>query len=473
MKVINTFTLIGSGAIHFSLPQSIMAVEKQPNIVVFIADDAGMDFGCYGNPYIHTPNIDALAAQGVRFENAFVTAPQSSPSRTSMLSGYYAHTIGTEDLHASLPDSIKILPAYLKEAGYRTGIMLKGHIGKAGMHQFDWYDDGFPLYFQDPTEWETSAVDRFSTFVNSDKDTPFFLWVGFVDPHRAYNDHPIEKKNDPDRVIVPPFLIDNTETRCDIADYYNEISRMDAHIGAMVETLKKRGVLENTIIVFLSDNGLPFPRAKGSLYDPGIRTPLIVSWQKKIKPAVRDGLVSTIGFMPTLLNLAGVAAPPHTVGDFSPLLFDNNAGGNEFIFSERNWHSGDEYMRCVRTNRYKLIYNAYFEWPLSIPGEIRMSPSFFALRDARKENRATDMQQSIFACPRPVIELYDLYADPNEFVNLAGDPQYTAVGTELLKKLYDWQERTKDHPWWTRRMTDNVDRITGFPLGKAPEYWVE
>ena len=472
MKTLNLFPLLSS-ALLLPLNQINAADEERPNIVVFIADDAGMDYGCYGNPHIHTPNIDALAAKGVRFENAFITSPQSSPSRTSMLSGYFPHTIGTEDLHTPLPDSVKILPAYLKEAGYRTGIMLKGHIGNTGMSQFDWYDEGFPLYFQDPVEWETTAVDRFSTFVGNDKDTPFFLWVGFVDPHRVYNDHPIEKKNEPDKVVVPPYLIDDAETRRDIADYYDEISRMDTHIGEMMDVLKAKGILENTIVLYLSDNGKPFPRAKGTLYDEGIRTPLIVSWQKKIRPAVQRGLVSSIGLMPTLLRLAGTVPPGYTIGDFSSLLFDENAKGNDAVFAERNWHSGDEYMRCIRTYRYKLIYNAYFDWPLSIPGELMRCSSFFSLRRAQRENRAAEGQKAIFACPRPVIELYDLYADPNEFVNLAGDPEYTAVGTELLKKLYDWQEKTKDHPWWTRRMTDNVDRITGFPLGKAPEYWVK
>ena len=442
-----------------------------PNVVVFIADDAGIDFGCYGNKSIHTPNIDKLAAHGVRFENAFVVSPQSSPSRTSMLSGYYAHTIGTEDLHTPLPDSVKILPSFFKEAGYRTGIMLKSHIGASGMKQFDWYDDGFPLYSKDPAAWEATAVERFKTFVEKDRDTPFFLWVAFVDPHRAYNDHPIEKRNDARDVSVPPYLIDDSATRQDIADYYDEISRMDRHVGGMLDVLEEKGLLENTIILFLSDNGAPFPRAKGTLYDAGIQVPLIVSWKNKINPMVSDRLVSTVGLMPTLLQLAGLPVPDHAEGDFSSLLFDRHAEGATAIFAERNWHNGDEYMRCVRTERYKLIYNAYIEWPLSLPTDLSTSPSYWALRKAGKSEALTTEQKALFVVPRPVIELYDLQNDPGEFCNLADDPAYLEIGKELLRKLYDWQEKSGDHPWWERRMSDDVDRVTGFPLIKKPLRW--
>jgi arylsulfatase A-like enzyme len=188
--------------------------QHPPNIVVFIADDAGMEYGCYGDTAAHTPNIDALASQGVRFTKAFLTSPQCSPSRTSMLSGQFAHTIGTEDLHTGIDSTTVLVPDYLKEAGYFSGLMLKGHIGKYGMAQFDWYDEGFwPDWVRDNT-WHDKALGNFNTFLDQAGDRPFFLWVGFVDPHRPYR---IEDGqggrapavNEPGQVSVPPYLVDS------------------------------------------------------------------------------------------------------------------------------------------------------------------------------------------------------------------------------------------------------------------------
>lgn len=445
------------------------AHESKPNIVVFIADDAGMDYGCYGNPYIKTPNIDALGRGGICFDNAFLTASQSSPSRTSMLSGRFAHTIGTEDLHTGLPDSVKILPAYLHEAGYYTGIMLKSHLGKNGDRQFDWNDNGFyPDWVQG--KWNAKALDNFNQFLDSAGTQPFFLWVGFVDPHRAYRDedsvNAAPRVNDPGRTIVPPFLADDAQTRDDLSAYYDEISRMDAHIGNMTAALEKRGLRENTIIIYLSDNGMPFPGAKATAYDAGIRTPLIFNWPGHISPSTRyTGLTSTIDLAPTLLDLAGVEKPQHMFGQtFKAALFDQTTPGREHIFAERNWHGTDEHIRCIRTTQYKLILNSYIELPLGTPSDLSTSPSWYALKERQRKGKLTPGQQRIFNCPRPSIELYDIVNDPNEFVNLAFRPEHKKTVGNLSKQLDTWRKSTGDHPSHMRRKPDEVDRITGVPF---------
>ncbi|MCH7703179.1 MAG: sulfatase-like hydrolase/transferase, partial [Planctomycetes bacterium] len=213
-----------------------------------LADDAGWrDFGCYGNEHIRTPNIDRLARSGLKADNAFLTIPQCSPSRISVLTGKYPHATGAEDLHAPLPVDQILIPTYLKRAGYYTGHMRKTHYGPNGMKQFDWYSDGL--------------VD-FPDFIDASGDKPFFLWVGFSDPHRPYQDNTIDKPHDPANVDIPPWLADTPETRADIARYYDEISRMDGVIGTYIKELKKRKLLDNTLIVFFSDNGEPFPRAE-------------------------------------------------------------------------------------------------------------------------------------------------------------------------------------------------------------------
>jgi len=254
------------GALLAGYDANAFNIKQKPNILVFIADDAGMDYGCYGNPFIKTPNIDALAANGLMVQNAFLTAPQSSPSRTSMLSGCFAHSIGTEDLHAGLNDTTLIVPSYLKQQGYYSGLMLKSHMGSNAMKQFDWTDNGFNDWLKG--EWHNKALSYFNEFLDKSENNPFFLWVAFVDPHRPYTEDPILANRAPEvhnplNTIVPPFLVDTEQTRIDIAHYYDEIHRMDTYIGLMMQELKKRKLDENTLILYISDNGMPFPRSKG------------------------------------------------------------------------------------------------------------------------------------------------------------------------------------------------------------------
>ena len=236
-----------------------------PNIVVFLADDVSLgDFGCYGNAGIRTPNIDALAKAGMRCRNAFLTTSSCSPTRISVLTGKYPHATGAEDLHMPLPDDQTFVSTRLHEQkGYVTGHMLKTHYGPNGNKQFQWYGKN---------------VEEFPAFLDQAEGKPFFLWVGFHDAHRPYKKGAVEPPHNPSDVTVPPFLADTPETRADLALYYDEISRMDGHIGQMVAELKRRNLFDKTLIVFFADNGMPFPRAKGTLYDSGIATPLIVTW---------------------------------------------------------------------------------------------------------------------------------------------------------------------------------------------------
>lgn len=449
--------------------------DERPNIVVFIADDAGMDYGCYGNKNISTPNIDKLAKNGMLFQKAFLTSPQSSPSRTSMMTGMFAHTIGTQDLHTGIDGETKMMPYYFKQAGYNTACMLKTHWGPNGDKQFDQIIKGGYLPDQGPLNKELFV--NYSHFLDETKDAPFFLWVGFIDPHRPYNRNKCEQVNSPDKVTVPPYLVDAPDTRRDLADYYNEISRMDGDMGKMIAELEKRGLMENTIVVFLSDNGMPFPRAKGTLYDSGIQTPLVFMWNHKIKPGTKhsNGLVSTIDLAPTLLDLAGIEIPGHMYGSgFKELLFDNFKRGSEFVFSERNWHDTDEYIRSVRSEKYKLIYNAYYELPHGTSMDLSTSLSWYDLKKEQREGRLKKEQNQVFQCPRAMVEIYDLETDPNELDNVADKAEYREPGRKLADRMVEWQKKTNDDPWWKNRRGDQNDRITGFPLFMTrPPLWVD
>lgn len=422
-----------------------------PNILVFLVDDVGWDdFGCYGNEAIRTPNIDSLAAGGLLCRNAFLTTPQCSPTRISALTGKYAHTTRTEDLHTPLPEGERILPAYLREAGYFTGSMRKTHYGPEGEKQFDWYSQDLD----------------FGKFLDETQDKPFFLWVGFRDAHRPYEPGAVDPPHDPAQVKVPPYLVDDLTTREDLALYYDEIARMDGDIGRCIEELRRRGKIDNTLIVYFNDNGRPFPRAKGSLYDSGIRTALLFQWPAKIKAgAVHEGLSSVIDLAPTLLEAAGTPIPEAMQGtSMLPRLFEPDLPGRDAVFSERNWHNCDEHMRSVRTMRYKLIRNAYTDLPHGTPADLSRSPSWRSLKELKDRGELAPEQSQIFQVPRPDLELYDVESDLWELHNLADDPGSNEVLKTLEAQLDRWIAETDDFPPTERRREDDTDRFTGIKL---------
>jgi N-sulfoglucosamine sulfohydrolase len=424
-----------------------------PNILVLIADDLGWrDTGVYGNPYVGTPNIDRLARSGMKITYAFGTSPQCSPSRISILSGKYSHATRTEDLHTPLPDGVQLLPSYLQTRGYFTGMMAKTHLGPNGEHQFQWYSP------------KTAEV--FPAFLDTVGARLFFLWVAFHDPHRPYRSGAIPHPHSPSRVAVTPYLADTPETRADIALYYDATARMDGQIGEIMAELDRRKLRQKTLVIFLSDNGAPFPREKGTLYDSGTRTPFIFSWSGVIRPGTvyNRGLLSTVDLTPTLLEVAGAAAPDTLQGEsFLPLLTrSDTTAGRTYVFSERNWHDCDEHQRAVRTMRFKLIRtDAYTELPLCTAADLGASPSFLALRALGRAGHLTPAQARLFEAPRARLELYDLQKDPWEIRNIADDPRYAEEVRKLAGVLEQWIEHSDDFPATYRVRDDNTDRITG------------
>lgn len=443
----------------FSSIKNAQTLPERPNIVLFIADDAGMDFGCYGNEFIKTPNIDQLAKEGLICSNAFLTTPQCSPSRTSMLSGQFAHTIGSEDLHHPMNEGTKLLPHYLKEEGYYTGLLMKKHLGDVngneGTRQFDHIGEGR----------DDKAQELFREFLDKTDNRPFFAWVAFYDPHRPYGDkNGAEKVHNHDSVVVPPYLINSVETRKDIALYYDEINRMDTNIGAMLKELEKRNLRDNTLVVFLSDNGMPFPRCKGTLYDYGIKTPLIFHWKNKVMQNVNyDELVSTIDLAPTILEIAGIRKPKEMYGEsLSEIFSDQSVKGREYVFSERNWHDTDAHMRSVRSDKYKFIVNGYPELLYPIIGDYYGAGSWVDLLNAADKNMLNKFQNLLFEFPRFKVELYDLENDPFEVNNLIMNNEYKAVASKLSSVLSDWEVQTNDYPSYKKRRGDVIDRRSGF-----------
>jgi arylsulfatase A-like enzyme len=244
---------------------------------------------------------------------------------------------------------------------------------------------------------------------------------------------------------------------------------MDAQIGRILTELERRKLRENTLVVFLSDNGAPFPREKGTLYDAGTRTPLLFSWPRTIRAGTTygRGILSTVDLAPTILELAGIEPPEEMQGrSFRPMLsHPDSSAGSRYVFSERNWHDCDEHQRSVRTVRFKLIRtDAYTGVPLCTAADVGTSPSFQALRARAKAGRLNAAQKRLFEAPRARLELYDLRDDPWELRNVADDPQYAKEARELAAVLQNWIENSGDYPATYRVRDDNTDRITGLPF---------
>src|SRR5690606_8579980 len=231
----------------------------KPNFVFYITDDIGWgDLACYGNPDVKTPNVDALARKGIKFENVYLTTSSCSPSRSSIISGRYPHNTGAPELHDALPAGQVMFPQILKNSGYYTVLSGKNHMGKQVLDAFNVVSSGAGLGGQE---------DWLSIMKKRPKDKPFFFWFASHDAHRDWQVDSTLTLYDPSAIKVPPMLFDGPETRKDLASYYHEISRADYYLGELIKELEVQGILENTYIIFMSDNGSPFPRNKVRLYD--------------------------------------------------------------------------------------------------------------------------------------------------------------------------------------------------------------
>jgi len=474
-------TQMGRGAIAAlalgTRGDKLWADGRRPNIVLIIADDlAWDDCGAYGHPTVRTPHLDRLAAQGMRFTNAFVTTSSCSPSRASILTGRYPHQTDAEQLHWPLPAEQVTFVELLRHAGYWTAAAGKWHLGEAVKDRFDVVHEADASGYQLPTgpstgtpamvAREKSGCERWvSTLRSRPRDRPFFLWLAALDPHRDYEEGIIPAPHRPQDVRIPPYLPDVPEVRRELALYYDEIARLDGYVGQVLDELREQGIEDDTFVLFFSDNGRPFPRDKTTLYDGGIKTPWIARWPGRIQAGgICDQLVSAVDIAPTILRLARAAAPPALEGhDFSPLLTDPSRRIREYVFAEHHWHDYEDLGRAVRSQRFKYVRNDYPDLPATPPADVVRSPTYQALRRLQAQGKLPAQQSACFTQPRPAEELYDLKDDPHELHNLAGDSRYAGVLDAMRKALADWSRRTGFRVPEVRT-PDEFDRETGTPL---------
>ena len=452
MNTLCHILLVSAALIALSLPAGADPEPERPNIVVFIADDMSWaDSGPYGNRSIHTPNLDRLAREGMRFDEAWLTISSCSPSRASILTGRYPHSSGAGHLMKALPEDALLLTTPLRQAGYWAAAYGKFHLpGGAGAKQFDVVDPG-----GQGKQW-VSALKR------RPKDKPFFLWLASRDPHRGYEKGAFDPPHAPEDVTVPPYLPDTPEVREDLALYYDAIARLDSQVGEVLDALEAEDLLDNTLVLFLADNGRPFPRDKTTCYEGGLRTPLLVRYPPLVKGgSVTGSLVSAVDIAPTLLELAGVPAPDTFQGEsFVPILRDPSANVRTHAFAEHNWHVFSACERAVISDRFNYIRNWRPDLPATPPPDIGKSPTWEAMRKLRAAGKLLPEQEACFVAPRPEEELYDTEKDPYALKNLAQDPQYAPVMEEMRTALAAWQRETGDTIDPANIKPDGVDRET-------------
>lgn len=450
--------------------------EKPPNLILIIADDmAWDDSGAYGHPHIHTPNIDRLAREGMRFDQAFLTTSSCSPSRASIITGTYPHQTDAEQLHWPIPKDKITFVEHLRQAGYWTALAGKYHLGADMRDRFDLIADvgtaGFVMGGDAKQPTETTARDGsgceqwLATFNSRPRDQPFFLWLAAVDPHRPYEDSIVSSSHVPEDVRIPPYMPDNDTVRADFVRYYNEIQRMDSYIGKLMSSLTSAGLEEETLVLFISDNGRPFPRDKTTLYDGGIKTPLIVRWPAKVKAGTTtDALISAVDIAPTFLAAAKVPIPDFLEGvDFLPVLDDPTTSVREVVYAEDHWHDFEDYTRAVRDQRYKYIRNFYPDLPNTPPADALRSPTFANMQMRYAKGALTAAQLACFRQPRPEEELYDLANDPYELNNLAGRAEFEKTLKKLRREMEQIRQKTGD-VLPAQRTLDEFTRDGGLPL---------
>ena len=430
---------------------------SRPNILICVAEDQSwLDTGATGSRVVHTPAFDRIAREGALFQNAFTSSPCCTPSRGSLLTGraFYRLEAGAQ-MWSSLPPKFPLLPYLLQDAGYRVGYTGKGW-GPPDWDQIDLPRDPAGLRYDkrscEPPASGMSKTDYAANFADFLGDVqpgqPFSFWYGSQEAHRGYQaGSGARAGKSPTDVQVPPFLPDAPAVRSDLLDYALEIDWCDTHLARMIGLLEERGLLENTIVIVTSDNGMPFPRAKGHLYDAGVRMPFAVRWGSRVPGGrVVTDFICFPDVAPTLLDAAGLKPPAEMDGrSFLSVLLSDKAGRvdpgrDHVIVGRERFHPASPSYPCrgLRTDGFLYIRN--FE-PTRPPSGV--APWYFGCepgptRAFMLQPGASDDIKRLTALSfdlRPAEELYDLAEDPWQMRNVAGRPDRAEVKEQLASQL--------------------------------------
>lgn len=455
-----------SEPLHASATSESNAENSRPNILLIVAEDMSPRVGIYGDSLAKTPSIDRLAKEGVMYTSMHTISGVCAPSRSSLVTGVYATSMGTHQMRTSQgrlsdtitgyeavpPPEVKAFPELLRAGGYSTANWAKKD-----------YQFGEPFTLWDVDDGGFWGPIDSALWRRLPEEKPWFVMMNLVSTHESYlvvpGDYPKqwapftnillkERKRtttaitDPNSISVPPYLVDSAETRASIAQHYDNIAFMDTQVQTILDALAEDGLEDNTIVVFTTDHGDPFPRAKRAIYDSGTHVPFIIRYPSGEEAGtVETRLTSFVDIAPTVLRWAGLTPPDFIQGQ--DLV---TAAPRKYVFAGRDrMDQVQDRARSVRDERFKLIQNFMPDAPYFRPLVFRdMFPSMQSLWQANKSEQLTNDQSFYFRTPRPTYELYDLKADPHEINNLAGNPGYEKDLNRLSEALEDWYEQVGD-----------------------------
>ena len=445
------------------------------NVILYVTDDLSPDAGCYGNAVIKTPHIDRLAREGTLFTRAFATTASCSASRSVILSGLHNHATwqyGHEHApnHFRTREDLATLPVLLSEAGYETVRVGKFHVAPASTYKFDRAIGVHPRSTVEMAEAVRGLLD-------GPRERPLLLFMCTSDPHRG-GGVAEELPEKPDRfgnlpagqsypgvsevtydaadVIVPSFLPDTPACRAELAQYYQSVSRVDAGLGRLLDILSETGHDDDTLVIFTSDHGIAMPGAKTTVYEPGLRVPLVVRHPRATQRGARsEALISHVDLVPTILDFAGAYDATQDAQRFHGQSFLAATRSEEYegpaeIYASHTFHEIQMYypMRVVRTRQYKLIWNIAHPLPFPFASDLWRAPTWQA-QYGQGPSAAYGKRTVAAYIQRPEFELYDLATDADETRNLAAEPEHAARLEELKQKLKGFQQRTGDR--WVRK----------------------
>lgn len=441
-----------------------------PNILLIHCHDLGRYLGCYGID-LDTPNITQLAEEGARFTNHFTTAPQCSPSRGSLFTGCYPNVHGLMGLaHTKWElDTEQTLPHRLLESGYETHLFGLQHISESPEDlSYDQIHTAGRLSPNVSPELHSinraeDVADTVSQYLNTGLESPFFASVGFFEAHRLETDEVDDEEgdvlygygdrydaDDPDDIEVPGFLPDEPGICEDLAAMRGMVYALDDALGTILNALEAANLEEETLVLFTTEHGIAFPRAKGTCYDPGIEAFLLARYPPLIDSgAVYEELVSNVDILPTVLDLATGDAPDDVDGySLVPLLDDDQTySPRDRVFAEITWHDTYVPMRAVRTEQFKYIRNFWHNPRVFLPNDV------YASRAGREVRGRYGRPSRVYE------ELYDLKSDPHEQENVADEEEYAQVRAKLASTLSTWMHETEDPVLEGPVCPDDYDRM--------------
>jgi arylsulfatase A-like enzyme len=436
---------------------------ERPNIVWIVTEDTSRHFGFNGEKAVTTPHVDKLAAEGAVFTNAYVTCPVCSPSRSSLITGMYQTTIGAHNHRSSstpesaiqLPKHVRTLPELFKEAGYFTcnsGYDLEWN--NPGKTDYNFTFENSKLY--DGTDWS-----------NRKPNQPFFAHIQLNGGKARESKFESDAAIDLSQMKLPPYYPDDPVILDDWKKYLKTVMKTDYEVGMVVERLGKEGLLNNTIIFFITDHGISHVRGKQFLYDEGTRIPFVIWGPNYIRKGVRDELIAHMDMAATSLFFAGIEIPDYM--ESRPLL-GPQAHPREYVISARDrCDETEDRIRSVRKGNYKYIRNFHAKRPYLQPNVYKdYKPIVKRMRELYLEGKLNSAQSLIMAQVRPEEELYDLRNDPYELRNLASEPAYKEKLEELRNIVETWIVKTKDkgqyqEPWdqYLKNMEDANSTLIG------------